>query len=121
MKDRIKKIRKSFPEQGKNQETFANFLGIPQTNLASYETGRRNPTDAVIQLICEKCNVNRDYLVNGEGPMKKEIDTEYDRIATLIGARDEKAKQAIIDYWKLSPEDKDLFWNFIERFIKGRG
>ena len=55
MKDRLKKIRNESP-YGKSQSSFAEFLGIPQANLASYETGRRTPTDAVIQLICQKCN-----------------------------------------------------------------
>ena len=67
MKDRIKEIRKSFPQVGKNQKTFANFLGISYDNLASYESGRRTPTDAVIELICEKCSVNKEWLVNGTG------------------------------------------------------
>lgn len=119
MKDRIKKIRKSFPIEGKNQDTFANFLGIPQSNLASYETGRRTPTDAVIQLICEKCNVNEEWLRNGIEPMRKPIDVDYEEITTLIGEKDPKAKQAIKDYWYLSPEDKELFWKFIDRFMKG--
>ena len=71
MKDRIKEIRKSMPECGKTQEDFARFLGIPKPNLSSYETGRRKPSDAVIRLICEKCNVNKEWLENGTGDMMK--------------------------------------------------
>ena len=119
MKDRIKEIRKSFPEHGKNQELFAKFLGIPQSNLASYETGRRIPTDAVVQLICEKCDVNEQWLRFGDGEMKKTSDPNFEEIAMMIGKRDEKAKQAIMDYWKLDDADKELFWKFIEKFVKG--
>lgn len=68
MKNRIKRIRNSNPNW-KSQDLFASFLGIPKANLSSYETGRRTPTDAVIQLICEKCSVNEEWLRTGNGDM----------------------------------------------------
>lgn len=68
MKNRIKQIRTSNPNW-KSQDLFASFLGIPKANLSSYETGRRTPTDAVIQLICEKCSVNEEWLRTGNGDM----------------------------------------------------
>lgn len=71
MKDRIKEIRK-LPNIGKTQEEFADFLGISKSNLASYETGRRTPTDAVIGLICQKCDINEDWLRTGNGEPYKE-------------------------------------------------
>ena len=120
MKDRIKQIRKSFSDNGKTQEKFADFLGISKSNLASYETGRRMPTDAVIGLICQKCNINEEWLRNGTGEMHQYIDTDdYSEISTLIGEKDYKAKQAIINYWKLSEDDKKLFWRFLDRFFLG--
>ena len=68
MKNRIKQIRNSNPNW-KSQDLFASFLGISKANLSSYETGRRTPTDAVIQLICEKCSVNEEWLRTGNGDM----------------------------------------------------
>lgn len=118
MKDRLKQIRKSFPEQGKTQESFAAFLGISSANLASYEAGRRTPTAAVIQLICEKCNVNKDWLENGTGEMKYDKDIEFADICFKIGIKDQKAKQAIMNYWKLSESDRELFWKFVELITK---
>lgn len=83
MKDRIKEIREKNPN-GKNQKTFAEYLGISPANLASYETGRRTPTDAVIQLICQKCDVNEDWLRNGTGNPFIEK-TKDEQIAELLG------------------------------------
>ena len=57
MKDRIKEIRK-MSAHGKNQESFAKYLGISQSNLASYETGRRMPSVAVFPLKSKKCGVS---------------------------------------------------------------
>lgn len=119
MKDRIKEIRKHLPD-GKTQETFAKYLGISKQNLASYETGRRIPSDAVIQLICQKCDIKEEWLRNGTGEMREFTDTDdYSEISTLIGEKDPKARQAIIDYWQLSDSDKELFWKFADRFLKG--
>lgn len=114
MKDRIKEIRKQSP-YGKTQDSFSDFLGIPKSNLASYEIGRRTPSDAVVQLICQKCNINEDWLRNGTLPMERYSDIdEYSEIATIIGETDPKAKQAIMKYWKLSDSDKELFWKFVD-------
>ena len=57
--------------------------------------------------------------MNGEGePFNEDADEdEYTRAATEIGIKDPVAKQAVIDYWKLSDEDKKLFRAFMERFI----
>lgn len=83
MKNRIKQIRNSNPNW-KSQDLFASFLGIPKANLSSYETGRRTPTDAVIQLICEKCSVNEEWLRNGTGePFRPE--NKNDEISKLFG------------------------------------
>lgn len=83
MKNRIKQIRNSNPNW-KSQDLFASFLGIPKANLSSYETGRRTPTDAVIQLICEKCSVNEEWLRNGTGePFQPE--NKNDEISKLFG------------------------------------
>lgn len=70
MKDRLKEVRKKHP-YGDTQDSFAEFLGISKSNLASYESGRRTPSEAVIQLICQKCDVNKDWLTNGIGVMQK--------------------------------------------------
>lgn len=66
MKERLKQIRKN-DSHGKTQDSFAEFLGISKQNVSSYELGRRTPTDAVIQLICQKCKVNESWLRTGQG------------------------------------------------------
>ena len=117
LKDRIKKIRKSMPECGKTQDDFANFLGIPKPNLSSYETGRRVPSDAVIQLICEKCNVNKEWLENGTGEMKKSRTENQEIIAfanEIMDLPDENFKKRFIEaLTKLDSQD----WETIQKII----
>lgn len=115
MKDRIKKIRK---EYGLTQKAFAEKLGLKQNTVASYEMGRIGISDSVIFSICREFNVNENWLRNGNGEMKKDVDMDFSSICADIGINDEKAKEAIIKYYDLSDSDKELWWKFMERFIK---
>lgn len=82
MKDRLKEIRKNHPN-GKTQDSFAEFLGISKQNVSSYEMGRRSPSEAFIKLICEKCNVNEDWLRSGAGEMFTPV-SKSDQIADMM-------------------------------------
>ena len=120
MKDRIKKVRKMSP-YGKTQDTFSDFLGIPKSNLASYEIGRRAPSDAAVQLICQKCNIREEWLRTGKEPTKLDSDIEFADLCFQIGLKDEKARKVLEDYLKLKDDDKELFLNFLERLSKKEG
>lgn len=116
MKNRIKQIRNSNPNW-KSQDLFASFLGIPKANLSSYETGRRTPTDAVIQLICEKCSVNEEWLRNGTGePFQPE--NKNDEISKLFGnvlkSSDDDFKYRLIN--ALTKLD-DSGWDNLEKLL----
>lgn len=116
MKNRIKQIRNSNPNW-KSQDLFASFLGIPKANLSSYETGRRTPTDAVIQLICEKCSVNEEWLRNGTGePFQPE--NKNDEISKLFGnvlkSSDDDFKYRLIN--ALARLD-DSGWDNLEKLL----
>lgn len=69
MNERLKKLRKTLDL---TQQEFADKVGTPRDNIGGYETGRRNPSDAVISLICKtnfppKGKVNENWLRTGEG------------------------------------------------------
>lgn len=116
MKDRIKEIRKSFGEQGKSQDSFAKFLGISVSNLASYETGRRTPTDAVVQLICQKCNINEDWIRHGKGPMKiPYTDKLSTYMAQISKGNDDFIKDLIEVYMELDPTSKNALKELAKR------
>lgn len=117
MKDRIKTIRKSFPEEGKTQESFANFLGIPKSNLVSYENGRRNPSDAVIQLICQKCRISEKWLRKGIGEMKIE-DCQEERYASNVAKLQRTDDETIIRWANAIAETSPEVLKQIEEFMK---
>lgn len=66
MKNRIKKIRN---ELSLTQQAFAEKIGIKRNTIANYETGRNEPVDSVISLICREFNVNESWLRYGDGEM----------------------------------------------------
>lgn len=75
MNERIRMLRKHL---GMNQSEFAEFLGVSVSNIQSYETGRRAPSDAFIQLLTAKCHTNESWLRTGEGEMLHALDREDD-------------------------------------------
>ena len=66
MGSRIKALRAAL---GLTQQQLAESLGIKRNTIAKYETGRGDPIDAVISLICKTYNVNESWLRDGTGPM----------------------------------------------------
>lgn len=81
MKNRIKQIRK---EIGLTQVDFGEKIGVKGNTVTNYETGLRNPTDAVILSICREFDVNEDWLRNGTGEMFRPISKD-DEISMLFG------------------------------------
>lgn len=64
MKDRIRQIRK---EAGLTQAEFAETLGATRPMVTSYEVGAVVPPPPMVELICYKYSVRRDWLLTGEG------------------------------------------------------
>ena len=121
MNNRIKELRKSL---GLTQQEFANKLNTSRNNIAGYEVGNREPSNAAINNICREFNVNEEWLRNGTGEMfinTEDEDAEYEQICNELGIKDKRARQIIINYWHFSDEDKALFWNFINKLVKEEG
>lgn len=115
MINRIIEIRE---KESLSQEKFAKRLGLSRNFINQVENGKKNLSDRTILDICKEFNINEEWLRNGTGEMHSKIDEDFASICAEIGVNDEKAKMAIMKYCQLSDEDKKLFWNFIERFLK---
>ena len=115
MNERIKSIRK---ELKMSQNDFAKKLSVSRSAICKIESGENFPSEQTIRLICSEFNINEKWLREGIGEKYNPINTDYEEITTTIGVKDPRAKKAIIDYWQLSDEDKELFWNFMQKFMK---
>ncbi len=115
MNARFKELRKAL---GMTQEVFAEKTKLSRSYINLIEMGKKIPADRTTQDICRIFNVNYEWLAHGEGKMFSETPMDYGRIVGEIADHDPKAKAAIMKYFQLSPDDKELFWKFIERFVE---
>ena len=122
--ERIMEFRKS---QKLSRRAFGDRLGVSEgviVNIELNRLARPDQKEPLYKLICKEFHLNEKWLLTGEGePYSENLnEDEYMWAAAEIGVRDPRAKQAILDYWNLSEEDKKLFWSFMERFaIKKEG
>lgn len=116
MNNRIKELRKSL---GLNQTEFGEGINLSKSQIACYENGSRNVTDRSISDICEKYNVNEEWLRHGVGEMFKP-EPELDELAYLMGMfvanNDESTTRAKIIKAMLSLDDDG--WKFIEGLVE---
>lgn len=68
MHERLKRLRKTLEI---TQQEFADRIGIKRNTIATYESGRNEPIDAVISLICREFDVREEWLRTGKGEMFK--------------------------------------------------
>lgn len=118
MNERLKEIRSSL---GHSQEKFGKVLGVTNTAISGYESGRRNLTDQMIISICREFNVNEEWLRYGTGEMFIELpeEDEFFKAATELSKNNDRvAMQAVIEYWKLNKESKEVFKEFITRLVE---
>ena len=100
------------------QEEFAPSIKISRSNLGSIEVGRISVTGRVISDICEKHNVNRDWLMNGSGNPIIEISKENQLMewaGNILKSESDSFKRRFVNMLMSLTEDE---WEFIERKAK---
>ena len=74
---RLKELRKNLKM---NQQEFADNIKMAKISVARWESETLNISESTALLICEKFNVNYDWLMNGNGDMFK---PKEETIATI--------------------------------------
>lgn len=108
--ERIKTLRKAL---GLSQTDFAARIGTVQNTITGYETGRREPSNQVLTLICREFRVSVDWLRTGEGEMfiltpstvEDQLCEEYD----LDGA----ARVVLEKFITLPPEEQEVIIQYM--------
>ncbi len=112
MNERIKQLRKVFRL---TQQEFADKLRVSRSNIATYEVGKNNPTDAVISLICREFNVDEVWLRTGEGEMFVQQEPEDELAAAverlITGESAEFKRRLVLALSSL----KDEHWALLEQ------
>lgn len=115
MKERIRELRKML---GLTQADFGKYLGIAGNTVTSYEKGTREPSNAVVALICKEFGINEHWLRTGEGTMVVEL-SRIDEALHIVKRACESGDDFIIDTFitlgQLSPAEWDLLRSFIDK------
>lgn len=112
MNERIKELRKVLHL---TQQEFADRISVARGNIATYETGKSNPGDAVVALICREFNVSATWLRTGKGDMFAPVtqdDQITDFMAGLLKNEDASFKRRFVAMLsRLSESD----WEVLEK------
>lgn len=116
LSERIKEIRKS---EKLTQTKFGDKLSVSRDVISSFESGRVEPKPIFLNYLCEIFNINKDWLLNGEGEMYKQLSPE-EEFAFLIGniaASDNPKLKKLINVLSQidNEEDLDLILNLCKR------
>lgn len=114
MKNRIKQIRK---DHKLTQVEFGERIGVKGNTVTNYETGLRNPTDAVILAICREFGINKDWLLTGKGEPTIEACQE-ERYAINIGKLQRADNETIMRWVNAIAETKPEVLVEIEKFMR---
>ncbi|MCD7968320.1 MAG: helix-turn-helix domain-containing protein [Clostridiaceae bacterium] len=111
--ERIKQIRK-----GKNisQEEFGNKIGITRSSVSLLESGRNNPSEQTIKLICKEFRVNELWLRTGQGNPDDKLEGE-ERFALNIGKLQNTDNETVMRWINAIAETNPELLEDIEKFF----
>lgn len=109
--ERLKNLRKAL---GLTQQEFSDKLKVSRSNIATYEVGKNNPAEAVINLICREFNVSETWLRTGEGEMFiPSPNGVLDELAQKYGLST-RGKVIVEKFLDLKPEVQEAVAAYIE-------
>ena len=90
------RINRILNESGLKKVEFAKAIGIDQSYVPKIISGEKKPSDRVIDCICSKFNVNKEWILSGDGePYNPPEDEEAAYISELLEDVDDPVCQII--------------------------
>lgn len=118
MKDRVKQIRK---DAGLTMEQFGEKIGMKKASVSLIESGRNNPSDSAIKMICREFHVNEEWLRTGEGEMRTAL-SKKEKIAEFFAdvlEDDNSFRTSIVELLaELTVEDWEYLADLAKRIKK---
>lgn len=114
VKERLKELRKALDL---NQTEFAQRIHMKQTSYSQLETGTSPIRDAHIDLICSAFQVNKKWLVSGDGEMFRAKDSaDIDSIVDSFSFP-EICGKLLYAFDGLDPDQQEAVLAYARRFI----
>lgn len=93
---------------------FAERLKVDQSYVSQLVSGKRLPSERLIESICREFGINRAWLESGEGEMMAETQSRtLDRIAARYG-KSEVLRSVLDVYANLTDDEQDA----VDRYIR---
>lgn len=113
MKDRIKAVRK---EAKMNQTDFGKSVGVTLSAEQKWELGISVPSDAAIMNICQKYNVDEEWLRTGDGSPRSARDELQREVDARLPDRSDSFRSALVStLMKFDPDSKE--WEILENIF----
>lgn len=119
MNERLKELRKIL---GLTQQEMADKIGVKRNTIATYESGKVDPSSRTLADICKEFGVREEWLRTGEDPMLVELppEDEATKLASLLlkGYQGNDEMYGLIldiirTYASLSEKDQKILKDFI--------
>lgn len=89
---------------------FARVLNINQSYVTQLIKGRNQPSDRLIEDICQKYNINEEWLKTGEGEMRRATSPLFLRDSSL----DATDREIIESYIRMTPTQRQFIKDWIQ-------
>lgn len=118
MKDRISLVIK---QSGMNKSAFASAINVSPASVSQLCSGITNPSKQTVARICEKFNINPEWLKDGVGEMRlPDRDEETDLIEKFMDDPGNPMRNTIIAivkaYMDCDERDKEALMKFAKSF-----
>lgn len=115
LSERVREARNAL---GLSQSEFGARIGVSIDVIKNIEYSRTNPTNLLLNHMCEIHHINRDWLETGEGEMF-DPNAKVDEAARLVeSVSDSPAMRSLLATWaQLSDENKAVFEKFAADYV----
>ncbi len=116
--NRIKLVRKHFDL---TMDTFGDKIGIKKSSVSLIESGKNNPSEQTLMLICKEFGVDYLWLTTGKGemlpPSDDEVMAKFDSI--MFGEKDTH-KIILKTLLDMDEDTLNALDRFIEKYIENK-
>ena len=116
LNERVREARNAL---GLSQTEFGARIGVSIDVIKNIENNRTNPSNLLLNHMCEIHHVNRAWLETGEGEMFAPTTEQAETAKLIESISDSPAMRSLLATWaQLSDENKAVFERFAADYVE---
>jgi transcriptional regulator with XRE-family HTH domain len=109
-----KRIQEILDDNHLTTRVFADMIGVTSSSVSKLTSGVNKPSERTIRLICDKFNLNREWLETGEGEKFKQADDSLiTKFGSLMATGSENKKELVRMILDMPDELFDAFYEYM--------